>query len=209
MAATLTPASITRLQNLAMMTYYSGNHEEAEQLLDKTTRSGLESKMFDAQTLVLLAFTRLNSADRRGLQRCYDDLLRLMERDADNPRLRRLAGIVEALNLIQQHQFAKSVDAVREMAKTVREPLFDFESASNLVALMAHLAAKAIQLNELEETIDVMGRRFLQQPLAHRVVSSQCHCPPALCRPPSRGPNAGAGICGNRHGAQSPTAIES
>jgi len=160
MAATLTPASITRLQNLAMMTYYSGNHEEAEQLLDKTTRLGLESKMFDAQTLVLLAFTRLNSADRRGLQRCYDDLLRLMERDADNPRLRRLAGIVEALNLIQQHQFAKSVDAVREMAKTVREPLFDFESASNLVALMAHLAAKAIQLNELEETIDVMGRRF-------------------------------------------------
>ena len=160
MAATLTPASITRLQNLAMMTYYSGNHEEAEPLLDKTTRLGLESKMFDAQTLVLLAFTRLNTADRRGLQRCHDDLLRLIERDAENPRLYRLAAIVEALNLIQQHQFAKSVEAVREMAKTVREPLFDFESASNLVALMANLAAKAIQLNELEETVDVMGRRF-------------------------------------------------
>lgn len=160
MAATLTPASITRLQNLAMMTYYSAAPEEAEPLLDKTTRLGLDSKMFDAQTLVLLAFTRVNAADRRGLQRCLDDLLRLIERDADNARLQRLAAIVNALNLIQQHQFAKSVDAVREMAKTVREPLFDFESAGNLVALMAHLASKAIQLNELEETIDIMGRRF-------------------------------------------------
>ena len=65
---------------------------------------------------------------------------------------RRLAAIVEALNLIQQHQFARSVDAVREMAKTVREPQFDFESASNLVALMAQLSAKAIQLNELGRT---------------------------------------------------------
>jgi len=33
MAATLTPASISRVQNLAMMTYYSGDHEEAEKLL--------------------------------------------------------------------------------------------------------------------------------------------------------------------------------
>ena len=160
MASTLTPASITRLQNLAMMTYYSGSHEEAEYLLDKTTRLGLESKMFDAQTLVLLAFTRLHTADRRGLQRCQDDLARLIEKDTNSPRLRRLGEIVEALDLIQRHQFAKSVDAVREMATTVREPLFDFESASNLVALMAHLAAKAIQLNELEETIDIVGRRF-------------------------------------------------
>jgi len=116
--------------------------------------------MFDAQTLVLLAFTRLGTADRKGLQRCYDDFLRLIDKDEGNARLKRLAAIVEALNLIQQHQFARSVDAVREMAKTVREPQFDFESASNLVALMAQLSAKAIQLNELEETIDVIGRRL-------------------------------------------------
>ncbi|WP_296510554.1 response regulator [Rhodoferax sp.] len=160
MAATLTPSSISRLQNLAMMTYYSGDLEEAEKLLDRTTRLGLESKMFDAQTLVMLAFTRLVSVDRKGLQRCYDDFLRLIDKDENNQRLHRLAAVVEALNLIQQHQFAKSVDTVREMTQAVREPQFDFESAGNLVALMSQLTAKAIQLNELEETIDVIGRRF-------------------------------------------------
>jgi CheY-like chemotaxis protein/cytochrome c-type biogenesis protein CcmH/NrfG len=160
MASMLTPASVSRLQNLAMMTYYSGNHAEAEKLLDKTTRLGLESKMFDCQTLVLLAFTRLESGDRKGLQRCHDDFARLIERNPDMPRVKRLADIVVALNLIQQHQFAQSVEAVRGLAKTVTSSEFDFESASNVLALMAQLAHKAIQLEDVESVVDTIGLRF-------------------------------------------------
>ena len=160
MAATLTPASISRLQNLAMMTYYGGDHVEAEKLLDRTVRMGLESKMFDCQSLVLLAFTRLENGDRKGLQRCHDDFARLIERNPDSARQRRLSEIVIALNLIQQHQFAQSVDAVRGLAKTVTLPEFDFESASNLLALMAQLANKAIQLDDVDSAVDTLGLRF-------------------------------------------------
>jgi len=160
MAAMLTPASVSRLQNLAMMTYYAGDHAEAERLLDKTARLGLESKMFDPQSLVLLAFTRLENGDRKGLQRCHDDMARLIERFPDNARQHRLAGIVAALNLIQQHQFAQSVETVRAMAKTVDQSDFDFESASNLIALLAQLANKAIQLDEVDGVVDTIGMRF-------------------------------------------------
>jgi tetratricopeptide (TPR) repeat protein len=160
MAADLTPSSISRLQNLAMMTYYGGDHTEAEKLLDKTVRMGLESKMFDPQSLVLLAFTRLELADRKGLQRCHDDFLRLREKSPDNPRLERLSATVEALNLIQQHQFARAVDAVRAASATIREPLFDFESASNLIALLSHLSNKAIQLDEVESVVATLAKRF-------------------------------------------------
>jgi predicted Zn-dependent protease len=160
MACELTPASITRRQNLGMLTYYSGEHQEAEKLLDRTTRLGLDSKTYDAQTLVLLAFLRLESGDRKGLQRCRDDFLRLIERNPDSQRHQRLAGIVEALHLIQQHQYAPAVDAVRALCKQVKEPSFDFESASNLLALMAQLASKAIQLNEVDIVVDTMGMRY-------------------------------------------------
>ena len=160
MASDLTPASITRLQNLGMLTYYSGSHTEAEKLLDKTTRLGLGSKMFDCQTLVLLAFMRLETDDRKGLHRCREDFTRLIERNPDSQRHQRLADIVEALNLIQDHQFAQAVDTVRAMSKQVREPTFDFESASNLLALMAQLARKAIQLNEIDAVVDTIGMRF-------------------------------------------------
>ena len=160
MASELTPASITRLQNLGMLTYYSGSHQEAEKLLDKTTRLGLNSKMFDCQTLVLLAFMRLESADRKGLQRCREDFVRLIERHPDSERHQRLADTVEALHLIDQHQYAQAVDAVRTMSRQVKEPSFDFESASNLLSLMAQLASKAIQLNEIDAVVDTLGMRY-------------------------------------------------
>jgi hypothetical protein len=160
MAAMLTPSSISRLQNLAMMTYYAGDHTEAEKLLDRTTRLGLDSKMFDCQTLVLLAFTRLELADRKGLQRCHDDFLRLIEKFPDNTRQLRLAEIVATLNLIQQSQFAQTVESVRAMGRTVKNPDFDFEAASNLLALLAHLATKAIQLDDVETIVETVGLRF-------------------------------------------------
>ena len=160
MAAILTPASISRIQNLAMMTFYAGDHAEAEKLLDQTTRMGLDSKMFDCQTLVLLAFTRLENGDRKGLQRCHDDFARLIDKDPDNARQHRLADIVIALNLIQQHQMAQTIQAVREMARKVKDPAFDFESACNLMALLALLAKKAIQLDEVDGVVDTLGKRF-------------------------------------------------
>jgi tetratricopeptide (TPR) repeat protein len=160
MAAELTPASISRLQNLGMMTYYSGDRIEAEKILDRTARLGLDSKMFDCQTLVLLAFTRLESGDRKGLQRCRDDFVRLIEKNPKSTRHQRLADIVDALSAIQQHQFAQALDAVRAMIRSVKAADFDFESASNLLALMAQLANKAIQLDEVESVVDTLGMRF-------------------------------------------------
>lgn len=160
MACTMTPHSVVRLQNLGMMTYYSGDRAEAEKILGKTARVGLDSKMFDPQTLVLLAFARLENSDRKGLQHCQDDFIKLLERHSDNPRYRRLAAIVDALILIQDRQFARSVDAVRDMAAKVMEPSFDFESATNLLALMGQLANKAIQLDEVDRVVDTLGMRF-------------------------------------------------
>ena len=179
MAATLTPASISRLQNLAMMTYYSGDHVEAEKLLDRTARMGLESKMFDCQSLVLLAFVRLESGDRKGLQRCHDDFARLIERNPDNARQRRLSEIVVALNLIQQHQFAQSVEAIRGMITLTDKPEFDFESASNLLSLLALLANKAIQLDEVGPAVQRLGNRFCSnRSLTELLVASAKAHPP-------------------------------
>lgn len=178
MAAMLTPASISRLQNLAMMTYYAGNHTEAEKLLDRTTRRGLDSKMFDCQTLVLLAFTRLELSDRKGLQRCQDDFDRLIEKNPDNARQRRLAEIVVILNLIQQHQFAQSVEAVRALGKTVKSTACDFESASNLLALMSHLAHKAIQLDDMDAVVEAIGLRFCNNRSVAELLIANAHLHP-------------------------------
>ena len=160
MASQLTPASITRLQNLGLMSYYCGDRKTAEQVLDRTTRLGLDSKMFDCQTLVLLAFARFESGDHKGLQRCRDDFARLIERSPDNARLQRLSGIVDALQLLDKGQFAQALQAIRSQCQRVKDTDFDFESASNLVALLAQLGHKAIQLDEVEAVVTTLGLRF-------------------------------------------------
>jgi len=160
MACSVTPYSITRLQNLGLMTYYSGDRTEAEKILGQCARLGLDSKMFDPQTLVLLAFARLETSDRKGLQHCRDDFGKLLARDEKNPRYLRLAAIVDALILIMDRQFARAVEAVRTLSTQAREPAFDFESATNLLALMAQLANKAIQLDDVDAVVDTLGQRF-------------------------------------------------
>jgi tetratricopeptide (TPR) repeat protein len=160
LACDLTPASISRLQNLGMMTYYSGDRAEAEKILGKTARLGLDSKMFDCQTLVLLAFARLELNDRKGLLHCRDDFMKLLERHPNSARHQRMSVIVDALLLIMERQFAKSVDAIRAIFSKVKTSDFDFESATNLMALLGQLADKAIQLDEVESVVDSLGMRF-------------------------------------------------
>jgi CheY-like chemotaxis protein len=160
MASTLTPASVTRLQNLALMTYYSGDRKGSEPVLDRAVRLGLESKMFDCQTLVLLAFVRLESGDRKGLQRCQDDFARLNERNPDDARQQRLSTVVDSLQLLEKKQFAQVLDSVRAQCQRVKDPDFDFESASNLVALLSQLATKAIRLDEVDSVVETLGLRF-------------------------------------------------
>ena len=68
--------------------------------------------------------------------------------------------VVEALVAIQEYQTARALDEVRRMAKTIHQPNFDFESACNLLALMTRLAARSIQLYEVDAAVDTMGLRF-------------------------------------------------
>jgi hypothetical protein len=71
-----------------------------------------------------------------------------------------MAALVDALLLIQERQFARAVDAVRELCARVKAPDFDFESATNLLALLAQLANKAIRLDDVESVVDTLSLRF-------------------------------------------------
>ncbi len=163
MAAALTPQSIGRMQNLGMMTFYGGEHAQAEPLLERTVRIGLESKIFDAQVLVLLAFARLERNDRVGLLRCRDDMQRLIEKDPDKPRLLRLLRLHSTINTlcqIAESQFGQCVSSTREQCSHIGDPEFDFEGASNLLALLCLLTNKAIALDEVDQVVESIGLRF-------------------------------------------------
>jgi tetratricopeptide (TPR) repeat protein len=160
MAADMTPASIGRLQRLGMLAHYCGDPKVAEDMLSRAVRLGLDSKMFDAQSLVLLAFMRLANNDKKGLQRCLDDARNMADRFEKSARLRRLTQVVEILMLMLEHQTARVLELVRAMMATVGDDGFDFEAACNLLTVLSQMAQRSIQIDEVDAAVQRIGLRF-------------------------------------------------
>lgn len=160
MATRLTPSSISRLLKHGMLAYYTGERSVGVELLDRATRLGLDSKMYDAQALLLLAFARLDNNDLRGLARTVDQLTRLRDRSHAPARPHRLLAMAESLLALQQQNTTRAVDDVRRLADSVLTPDFDFESACNLLALMGRLAARSLPIQDAEGAVDRIALRF-------------------------------------------------
>lgn len=179
MACELTPNSVSRLQSLASMSFYTGDVKEAEKLLDRVTLIGLDSKMFDPQTLVLLAFSRLESKDRKGLERCRTDLRRLMERNPDSLRLKRNDQVIEILIDLLAGQTAKAAERVRQLNETAKQPDFDFEACSNLVTLCAQMARRNPGQSASRDMVERLALRFCTtRPMTEMLVGAGLAHPP-------------------------------
>lgn len=159
-ASTLTPDSVVRLQKLGMMSYYMGDRETATKVLARAVILGIDSKLFDYQSLVLLTFAYYADNDRKGIERCMADFARILERHADSARVRRFAEVARALQLIQQRQFSQAVESVRAMAREISAASFDFEAGCNLGSLLAVLAVTSIDLSEGETWVRALGMRY-------------------------------------------------
>ncbi len=159
-ATQLTPGSITRLQRQGMLAFYLGETEEAKKALERAVTLGISSKMFDFQSLVLLAITRFTDRDSKGLQRCLDNVNHALEHAPKSARLQRFAAVIRIFSLMLQRQVAQVVAEVRDMAPCIKDPGFDFEAGSNLVSMLAHLTAAELQLDAAEGWIDMLAQRF-------------------------------------------------
>lgn len=159
-ASSLTPSSIARLQKHGMLAFFMGDRDEAAKMLDRAATLGISSKMFDFQSLVLLAFSRFQQRDTKGLQRCLDNLQHALERAPNSKRLQRFTRIATALNLMLLKQVAAVVAEVRTLFSKLDEPGLDVEAGCNLLALLAQLTAGEIQLDGADGWVDTLGMRF-------------------------------------------------
>ncbi|MES2610344.1 MAG: response regulator [Pseudomonadota bacterium] len=178
-ASALTPDSVVRLQKLGMMSYYMGDRKTAASVLSRAAMLGIDSKLFDFQALVLLAFSYFSDKDRKGIERCVADFARIMERHQDSPRIQRFASIAQTLQLIQQRQFSAAVAAVRDMAREIDEASFDFEAACNLASLLAVLAATSIDLSDGENWVRALGMRYANTRGLTELMANACNVYPA------------------------------
>lgn len=160
MATRLTPHSVSRLLKHGMLAFYGGDRGEGVALLDRAARLGVDSKLFDPQALVLLALTRFDNNDTRGLQRCVDQLARTAERSFEPERPRRLHEVAAAINNLHNKLSAAALDTTVRLMGEVLAPGFDTESACNLITLMVRLAQRGTAPAGADTAIGAIALRF-------------------------------------------------
>lgn len=173
-ASELTPDSVVRLQKLGMMCYYMGERATAVQVLSRAVVLGIDSKLFDYQSLVLLAFAHFDEKDGKGIDRCIADFGRVLDRHGDSQRIQRFAQVVGTLQAIHQNQVARAVQLVRSMAPEIRHSAFDLEAACNLGSLLSVLANTSIDLQEGHEWIEAIGMRYSSTRGLCELLASAC-----------------------------------
>ncbi len=159
-ACDITPASITRLQKFGTLGFYVGDWPEAMKALERAMVTGLSSKMFDAESLLLLALMRFDSSDPRAFQRVAGNLDHLVEKNPGSSRLDRMLAMVNVLRALGERRIGVVIERVRDLAGEIDGEDFDFEAASNLIALLSLLGRTEVQLPQAEEWIRDVALRF-------------------------------------------------
>jgi len=92
-----TPMAIGRQQRLGTLAFFLGNRDKAVELLQRATYLGLDSKMFDAESLVLLAIAAFERHDAAELERHQAELAKRARGYPDDNRLQRFVALVDLL----------------------------------------------------------------------------------------------------------------
>ncbi|MCX8018046.1 MAG: tetratricopeptide repeat protein, partial [Rhodocyclaceae bacterium] len=173
LAVTATPSSVSRLQRLGFAEYYAGNVERALEHLEKSAHIGLKSKSFDLQALWVLAYEAAIHKQEKRLHEVQQKIQVCFENPAhDHDRLQRLKACIDALSYLAIEDYDMAKSAVNDLLQNIEAPLFDFESACNLVTLLSHVAnttklsGRPPTLEEIDRAIDTIGLRFAHSRLA-------------------------------------------
>ena len=159
-AANLTPGCLLRAQHAGALAFYQGQAEEGLKLLEHTLTMGVQSKLFDALTLLLLALLRFDAGDSAGVAEMLKQLQQYRERFPESVRLRRLALAAKVLVDLTQNAQEAAIADLGQLSLQVGSDDFDLECANVLISLWARVPEALVPLAEHESLVERIAMRF-------------------------------------------------
>ena len=178
-AVALTPLALGRLQKLGLLAFHLGHTEEAAKVLERAASMGVTSRMFDFQSLVVLAMTHFERDDGKALHKCLGQLQRAHERKPRSPRLRRMHELTNVLSLTQQKLNTEASRRLKTLAREFSQPDFDFETASNVMSLLVRVRERSLDLPDAAKWLQQLAARFCtNKPLTNTLCMMVASHPP-------------------------------
>jgi CheY-like chemotaxis protein len=161
-SAELTPGCLLRAQHTGALAFYQGDNPLAAKSLERAVGLGLQSKLFDALSLAMIAMLRFDNGDAPGVLSAASQLGRYRERYAESARLQRMeaaANVVAAWVSGQGHVPA-GMEQLRTMSAQVGDDGFDLEAANLLLGLWSRAPLGHFEPTEYEALLDRLAMRF-------------------------------------------------
>ena len=179
-AADLTPGCLLRAQHAGALAFYQGQGADALSLLERALGLGVQSKLFDALSLLLLAFLRFDNGDLPGVASMREQLAGYQERFPESRRLARFGQAAEVLVSLQGGARESAMQTLAALARQVGEDDFDLEAANMLLALSARMPAGLLPAAGQDELIDRIAMRFcVSKAMTEVLVASARRAEPA------------------------------
>ncbi|WP_171020251.1 response regulator [Hydrogenophaga sp. 2FB] len=160
MALRSTPGSVVRAQKKAMLQFYLGREDEAREDLLKAAHRAGKSRLFDLQSIMVLAITSLRAKKFGDLQWCLKLVDNMEGAQGLSPRFERIQKMVLALVSFTERREAEGWKLLRSIMAQCTQPDFDFEAACNLLTILATLHELKFSHPEAEDLIVGLGMRF-------------------------------------------------
>ena len=159
-ASALTPGCLLRAQHSGALAFYQGETEPALKVLERSVGMGVQSRLFDALTLMLIAMLRFDAADTPGVASVRAQMARYRERHPESQRLKRMERAVSVLGSLLGNAQQSAQLELRALSSEVGADAFDLEAANLLLSLWARVPAALADAGEHEALIERIGMRF-------------------------------------------------
>ena len=159
-ATEITPGCILRLQHCGTLAFYAGDVAAGTQMLERTWIMGSKSRLYDVQSMLLLAFLRFDARDTKALAQACDVLNRFASDHPQSVRLRRLAAHGATLTHLLASRIADGVALARDSAAEMGHADFDMESAANTLSLWCRIDDTGIDPAEFLQVARQIALRF-------------------------------------------------
>ena len=159
-AASLTPGCLLRGQHAGALAYYQGENAEALGRLEHTLNLGVQSKLFDALSLVLIALLRFDAGDGPGVLAMQNQLNQYRQRFPESVRLQRLELAARLLADLQQGAQDAAVADLGQLSLQVGADDFDLEIANVLISLWSRVPDALVPTARHEALVERIAMRF-------------------------------------------------
>ncbi len=159
-SAELTPGCLLRAQHSGALAFYQGDGSLAAKMLERAVGLGMQSKLFDALTLAMIAMLRFDNGDAAGVASAFAQLGRYRERFPESRRLERLEQAAGVLAAWTSNAVPAGMDTLRVMSAQVGDDGFDLEAANLLLGLWSRAPLGHFEPTEYEAVLDRLAMRY-------------------------------------------------